>query len=81
MKIRTLLVTPLFLSAFLVSCGNSEETATAKQNVQEPPVMVTPASDNPSAAEVTWYDDWNKGMEAAKKEHKPVYVHFTADWC
>ncbi|MFC1528660.1 thioredoxin family protein [Candidatus Latescibacterota bacterium] len=81
MKVSILIITVYLLSSFLVSCGNSDETTTAGENAQKPSVAVTPASGNPSATEVAWFDDWNKGMEAANKANKPVYVHFTADWC
>ena len=33
------------------------------------------------SGDVRWYTDWNEGMAAAKAADKPVYVHFTADWC
>lgn len=33
------------------------------------------------AAEVTWYQDWNKGIEEARKKKRPVLVDFFAEWC
>ncbi len=34
-----------------------------------------------TAKEKAWYDDWNKGMAAAKKEKKPILVDFFSDHC
>lgn len=28
-----------------------------------------------------WYDDWNIAASVAEKEHKPMFIHFTATWC
>ncbi len=32
-------------------------------------------------AEAIHWVDYDKGMAMAKKENKPVYLHFFADWC
>ena len=74
MNTKTMFIITFMTTILLVSCGKNNETATAKQNEQT-------TSEKVSTTEVVWYDDWDKGMEAAKKEQKPVYIHFTAAWC
>ena len=74
MKIRIIIIlTGLAICTLFGACGKSNETAEAEANDK--------TSSNTEQAENTWYYNWDKGMEAAKKENKPVYVHFTADWC
>jgi len=78
MKLRLVLITGIALTAFctfISSCGNNEETATAQSKTVPATVESKPAAD------IEWYNDWDAGMEAAKKAHKPAFVHFTADWC
>ena len=72
MKIRIILLAGLAICTLFGACGKNNETANAEANK---------TSSNTVQTENTWYYDWDKGMEAAKKEHKPVYVHFTAEWC
>ena len=73
MKIRIMILTGLAICTLFGACGKSNETAKAEANDK--------TSSNTAQTENTWYYDWDKGMEAAKKENKPAYVHFTADWC
>ncbi|MFC1693060.1 thioredoxin family protein [Candidatus Latescibacterota bacterium] len=36
---------------------------------------------SPSDSSKVWYDNWDEGMAAAKKEKKPVLVDFISDHC
>ncbi len=33
------------------------------------------------ATELHWYDDYNEALNAAKKEHKPVYIFISSSQC
>lgn len=68
----TIIVT---VTVFLLACGNgTDQTATAQQNDSH-------KSAETAKTEVNWHSDWDKGMELAKQEKKPVFVDFYADWC
>ena len=65
---------------FFLACSKNNETATAEQNS---PAQI-PISEKKTALikdENNWYHDWDAGLEAARKENKPVLVDFFADWC
>ena len=60
---------------FFMACGSSsDQTATAELNQAKKPA-------ESEKTEFTWYTDWDKGIEAAKKEKKPVIIDFYANWC
>lgn len=75
MKSRTLLIAGIVACSLTGACGKQDQTATAQSSKELPKLTAAAVS------EVTWFNDWNTGMEAAKKAKKPVLVHFTADWC
>ena len=96
MKVRTYFLSAFIISTLLTVCGNSDEKASDQisdhkisENSEEKALAQTILPENPENASKNmissegsmWYADWNEGMERAKKEQKPVYVHFTADWC
>ena len=60
--------------------GNSD-TGDSRQIQVEPAVDTGDTNPTADSGGVIWYSDWNEGMAAAKAADKPVYVHFTADWC
>ena len=76
MKTRSLaaILLALSISGLIGNCGNSNDTATAEDTQYQ----ALPAS---SDMTVTWHEDWNAAMAAAKEAKKPILVHFTADWC
>jgi len=80
MKMRSAALTGTFLLFIAGACDQNNEQATAQQSAGGEP-KVTPAAVASVEGEFKWYHDWDTGMAAAKKERKPVLVHFTADWC
>ena len=62
---------------FLAACGKSGDRPEAQETPASPQKAVTAEK----AGEVVWYTDWDKGMEAAKRENKPAIVDFYTDWC
>jgi len=65
---------------FFLACSKNNETATAEQNS---PAQVSRVEVKPAVVrdKNNWYHNWDAGMEAARKEKKPVIVDFYADWC
>lgn len=62
----------LLFTVFACSGGGGETaTATAQDN----------GGAKAASTNFTWYNDWNKGMAAAKEAKKPVVVDFSAEWC
>ena len=43
--------------------------------------MITAISKERSQSSLVWHSDLNKGIELAKKMHKPIFLDFGADWC
>ncbi|MCD6308821.1 MAG: thioredoxin fold domain-containing protein [Candidatus Latescibacteria bacterium] len=80
MKMSTAVLTVTFLLLVAGACGQNNEQATAQQGTGGAS-GVKPAAARTVEGKFKWYHDWDTGMAAAKKEKKPVLVHFTADWC
>ena len=78
-------VVVLIMSLVTVACGSSEREATAGAPESETARTTTAAvqfdQTGAQTERETWFENWDEAMVAAKAENKPVYVHFTADWC
>ncbi len=93
MKIRTLALSgTIALCALTGACGGSggSDTKAADdspykkyqpQTNVETNVAAKKVDTGENVPDVKWYTDWNEAMAAAKKEDKPIFIHFTADWC
>jgi thioredoxin-related protein len=83
MRLRTLTLTgSIAFCALTGACGSGDDSANAQQDNPYPKLETkTSAAVETNAADVKWYTDWNEGMAAAKEQDKPVFIHFTADWC
>ncbi|MCE5251178.1 thioredoxin fold domain-containing protein [bacterium] len=70
-------------SAFFFACGSGNKTPEADQNTAPKPLQLAQNTTAEQQAQVdfTWFTDWDKGIEEAKKTKKPVVVDFYADWC
>lgn len=80
MKCTKFFMIILTVGFLFLACGKSNETATAEQNTES---QISGAKVKTAGIrdENGWYHDWDAGMEAARKEKKPVLVDFYADWC
>jgi len=80
MKYTKFFIMVLVANFLLLACSKSNETATAEQNTES---QISGAKVKTASIrdEKGWYNDWDAGMEAARKEKKPVLVDFYADWC
>ena len=56
-----------------MGCGKKNDSVNADLN-STVPAKTTQAT-------ISWYTDWDTGMAEAKKNAKPVFVEFYADWC
>ncbi len=58
-----------------VSCGDSNH------EIKVETAAKTETSSPAWQGNIHWNTDWNEAMAAAKTAGKPVYIHFTTDWC
>ena len=61
-------------------CEKAEETAAIASPPSESLIRVS--SETPEPGDKTgWYHDWDRGIQAARAEKKPILVDFHASWC
>ena len=67
-------MTPAIMTAVLIMLSAGRDCSAAEKNTSTEN-DVTPSAEN------IWYESWDDGMAAAKRDGKPVVVDFFTTWC
>ncbi len=72
----------LFIAGVLLASGCEKAGETVASGPPSSESLGRGSSETPEPrAKTGWYHDWNKGIEAARAEKKPILVDFYASWC